>query len=359
MPHVSANMLISAIKNLPRRTDFTYIASTSPGRIRLINIHEPEGPIVFKRWNPNKGETPNAAKEESISSEMIWRLANAFSEGEPINTDRVLGASYNTRSVLESLLAHTPEFFYCYPGRVQEIAGRCTIKKGHKHLIWLPNEPHQNGVLVEKNVENMAISEIPTHNITYDAIQIPPEFINSNIDINVQRRHIQIQIALYCIGKQLGYSTWIARNDRGVLYQNQPLFEHIGIIQDMSSETMLVGFPHAIEAASLIDCIWFQNQHLMPAVMEVEHSTGVTSGLDRMERFRQYAGAIRTRYVIVAPDDDRNKVVDRVNRPEFHLLDARYLPYSAVEELYSICKRRNLHGVTEEFLDCYMEKVLA
>ena len=52
---------------------------------------------------------------------MIWRVANAISEGEPINFDRVLGGSYNTRSVLESLLASTPEFYYCYPGRIMDI----------------------------------------------------------------------------------------------------------------------------------------------------------------------------------------------------------------------------------------------
>ena len=39
-------------------------------------------------------------------------------------------------------------------------------------------------------------------------------------------------------------------------------------------------------------------------------------------------------------------------------MDARYFPYSSVEELYSICKRRKLNGVTENFLDCYMEKVV-
>jgi type II restriction enzyme len=42
---------------------------------------------------------------------MLWRLANAIQEDAPINLDRVLGASYNSRSVIESLLAHTPQFY--------------------------------------------------------------------------------------------------------------------------------------------------------------------------------------------------------------------------------------------------------
>ena len=44
----------------------------------------------------------------------IRRVSNAINPGEPFNIDRILGASYNTRSVLETLIALTPEFYYCY-----------------------------------------------------------------------------------------------------------------------------------------------------------------------------------------------------------------------------------------------------
>lgn len=65
-----------------------------------------------------------------------------------------------------------------------------------------------------------------------------------------------------------------------------------------------------------------------------------------------------TRYAVVAPDEDREKVIREAHRPQFHSLNVRYFPYSAVEELYALCLRRKLRGVTEEFLDCYMEPVL-
>ena len=96
----------------------------------------------------------------------------------------------------------------------------------------------------------------------------------------------------------------------------------------------------------------------MPAVMEVEHTTGVTSGLTRMKGLQDAAPALMTRYVIVAPDDDRDKVVEEANRPQFTSLDTRFFAYSAVEELYYICTHRTLHGVEFEFLDCYMEKTV-
>ena len=326
--------------------------------IHIDEVQLPAGPIRFRRWNPNKGETFQEVKIESISSEMIWRVANAIQEGDPFNIDRIVGASYNTRSVLEALIALTPEFYFCYPGRIKDIDGHSSIEHGHKHLVWLPSEPHQAGVLCEKKVPNMAISEIPMQSVTYDNLVLPPDMvIGGEMDIEVVRRHTQIQIALYLIGLQLGYRTWIAQNDKGILYKDKPLIEQPGMVHSLNDEGMISAFPGAEPSARFIDCIWFQNHRFMPAVMEVEHTTGVTSGLTRMKGLQDRIPALKTRYVIVAPDEDWDKVVEEINRPQFASLDARYFAYSSVEELYHICTHRSLHGVTEEFLDCYMERV--
>lgn len=359
MSKVTAYNLVKAISLLPRNINFNYINPRTPGLIRIENVNLPAGPIHIKRWNPNKGETAAAAAIESISSEMIWRVANAVSEKDPINLDRILGGSYNTRSVLETLIALTPEFYYCYPGRIKDVDGHSSIEKGHKHIIWLPGTPHENGVLVEKEVPNLAVSEIPMQSVTYDNLIIPKDYLigDQMVEINVIRRHTQIQIALYLIGLQLGYRTWIAQNDKGIIYNDKPLLEQPGIVPALSDENIISAFPGAEPSARFIDCIWFQNHRFMPAVMEVEHSTGVTSGLTRMKGLQDAMPAFNTRYVIVAPDDLREKVIDEANRPQFQSLDARFFSYSSVEELYHICTHRNLHGVTQEFLDCYMERV--
>lgn len=358
MPRITAYNLVRAISHLPRDISFNYINPRTHGLIRIENVILPAGPIQIRRWNPTKMETYNDAKIESISSEMIWRVANAINVGDPINLDRILGGSYNTRSVLETLIALTPEFYYCYPGRIKDIDGHSSIEHGHKHIIWLPEFPHQEGVLVEKAVPNMAVSEIPIQSVTYDNLVLPDNMILSgDLDIEVVRRHTQIQIALYLIGLQLGYRTWIAQNDKGILYKEKPLIEQPGIINSLGQENIISAFPGAEPSAKFIDCIWFQNHRFMPAVMEVEHTTGITSGLTRMKGLQDTMPAFNTRYVIVAPDDDREKVVYEANRPQFLSLNTRYFPYSSVEELYYICTHRNLHGITQEFLDCYMETV--
>lgn len=355
MQKVTAANLVSAIGQLPRNQDYNYINPDTKGLIRIVDVLLPEGGIKFKRWKPSKGQVAENVKIQNISSKAIWRVANAITENEPINIDRILGASYNYRAVLEALLAYTPQFHHCHLKRIEDIGGSVKIKEGHKHLLWLPSEPHTNGVLKEKKT-NITISEIPTQTVTYDLVM--PSLIGKGIDVNIARRHTQIQIALYLIGLHLGYRTWIAQNDKGIIYNDKPLIEREGIVRSLLDEPMV--YPHngAVQAGLFIDCIWFQNGKLMPAIMEVEHSTGVTSGLTRMLNFKTQLPNYQTRYVIVAPDDDRQHVISEASKKMFRDLNTLYFPYSAVEELYYLCEKRNLSrkSVTEDFLDCFMEK---
>lgn len=362
MLRITGYNLVSFINQLPKDRFYNYVNPNTKLLIKIVDVKMPGGPILIKRIGrqmatPGLPSTVKTAPVESISTEMIWRIANAFYENQPINFDRVLGGSYNTRSVLEALIAHTPHFYFCYPGRIFDMGGTSSIEQGHKHLIWLPNEPHPNAELHQKDT-TIAVSEIPTSAAVYESITLTDISHHQNLDIDTARRHTQIQIALYMIGKQLGYRSWIAQNDKTVQYNGVPLLQHEGVIKSLHDEVLVSPFEGAVNAGLFIDCIWFKNGRLMPAVMEVEHSTGITSGLDRMLNFYTKMPPFPTRYVIVAPDEDREKVTIETNKPMFSKLDAKYFPYSAVEELFVICQRRKLRGVTEEFLDCYMESTI-
>lgn len=351
---VTASNLVSAIKQLDQHADFNYIHAATRTKIHLLGYGGAEGPIYFKRYDPSKGETIESKKKETISSEMLWRIANNIREGGLINFDRVLGGSYNTRSALEALLAHSPEFYFCYPGRIYVEGDIEKVEKGHKHLLWDPSNPHKLGVMEEKDT-NVLISELPMEEIVYEDITLP----NGIGDISdIDRRHLQIQVLLYFIGSCLGFRTWIASNDHNISYHNKKIGEYEGVIHSLDNEVLISQMPGAVQAAHLIDTIWFDNCRLMPAVIEVEHSTGVKPGLTRMEGFRRTIPGQMTRYVIVAPDNLRSLVFKFGNEEMYKKLNVRFFPYSAVEELYALCIRRNLKGhVTEEFLDCYMERV--
>lgn len=357
MRKLSASNLVAFINQLDKNQVYNYVNPKTKGIIKIEGVDLPEGPIRIKRWNPSARETEVDQKIESISSELIWRVANAFNPNQPMNIDRILGASYNTRSVFEALLAHTPEFYFCYPGRIENKGGYSSIKHGHKHLIWKPDTPHIAGVL-HKIETDIVISEIPVIDAFYDSLVLPDTYGRNEINLDIKRRHAQIQIALYFIGKQLNFRTWIAQNDKGILYHNKRIGEYEGVISSLKDEKLMTAYDEAIQAALLIDCIWFKNGKLMPAVLEIEHSTGVTSGLSRMKNFKDKFPPFPTRYVIVAPDEDRDKVIKEANKPQFRDLNTRYFTYSAVEELYALCQRRKLKGLTEEFLDCFMEPIL-
>lgn len=230
------------------------------------------------------------------------------------------------------------------------------IKKGHKHIMWRPDAPHELGIIKEKETE-IVISEIPNQEVVYDALTVP-EGAEAGLDIEIQRRHAQIQVALVHIGRHLGYRTWVARNDHGIIYANKRLGETDGVLPSLREGTIISPYEEAMEAALLVDCIWFKNGKLMPAVMEIEHTTGVISGLARMKKLQSAIPALLTRYVIVAPDEDRHKVVSEISQDQFKSLNARYFPYSAVEELWNLCEKRNIRGITDEFLDSYLEKVI-
>lgn len=354
---LTASNIVHEIGLLPRDRFYQYVHPRTPGMIKIVDVVYPEGPIYIKRINPNKGETWDRAAEEPISPKMIWRLANALFPNHPINVDRVFGGSYNTRSVLEALLAHTPQFYFCYPGRIESISSNNSIRRGHKHLMWCPDSPHQAGVKCESKTD-IVISEVPSVEVMYDALVLPDEIKTPELDIDIKRRHSQMQVALIEIGQHLGFRTWIAQNDKGIIYKDKKIGEMESVVSSLRNENLIAPFDDAHRAALLIDCIWFKNGKLMPAVMEVEHSTGVTSGLTRMKGLQEALPPFPTRYVIVAADDDRDKVFREASKPQFKSLNTRFFSYSAVEEMYALFKNRKIKGVTEDFLDSFMEPVL-
>jgi len=352
---ITASNLVAAISRLSKDCRYDYISTRTKTKVQILEVVRPLGPIYINRYCSSEGED---VERVSISSQMICRIANAIKPGCPINIDRILGASYNTRAALEALLAHTSEFYYSYPGRIEMVSSTTEIKKGHKHLIWMPDCPHQDGV-IEEIESDMVISEMPSTEAIYEALVLSDDNVERDIDIELKRRHAQIQFAIYTIGRQLGSKVWIAQNDKSIEYRGKKIAEMDGVIGSLRDIRLLAAFEEAQRAALFIDAIWFKNGKIMPAVFEIEHSTGVTSGLSRMKNFQDNLPEFPTRYVIVAPDEIRDKVYTEANKRQFLDLNLSFFPYSSVEELYSLCQKRKIQGVTDEFLDCFMEKCLA
>lgn len=355
---ITIAQIINLLSALPKGSEYSYINASTHTIVSIEEIIHPYGPIIIKRWDPTKGETKSVVEPQSISTAMIGRVANAISEGTPINIDRLLGASYNTRSALESLLCHTPPFYYCYPGRIELIHGKTKIKTGHKHVIYLPEEPHEKGILCEKKLEHLEINEIPSKNVVYNALELPTNTLKAGkVETDEKRIHSQMQMALYEIGCSFSLNTFIAQNDSSIRYKGKILSEHENIVTKLTEVPTIGAFDGAADAGKLIDAIWL-GQKSIPAVFEVEQSTGVTSGLTRMSNFKKFLPAYSgMRFIIVAPDEYRDKVIREINKPEFADLHAFYFPYSAVSELLGLCQERKLKGISEAFIETFLEDV--
>lgn len=346
MKYTVQNM-VRALASLSRDRRYNYVNTKNEGTIEILNVIIPFGPVTIKRSGSKVGTS-------TISTEMMERVASAITDGMPVNLDRILGGSYNTRSALEALLAHTSEFYYCYPGRISPSESSVRVLKGHKHIVWKPRTPHAHGELVEMKTQ-MVISESAICDTVYDEVGSLGVQDTSVSEYGHARRHAQIQYLLAQVGYQFGYKIWIAQNDRGVKIGERSFSEMPGVLPTLKEGTVIANFSEAAHAARLIDCIWFKNGRLMPAVFEVEHSTGVTSGLTRMKAFRDILPPFPSRYVIAAPDEDRAKVFAEFDKAQFRDLSPQYISYSAIEELAALCRKRKIMGVTDEFIDSFCE----
>jgi type II restriction enzyme len=356
MYKLTAADIVAEIDKLGTNRAYDYFSRLN--QVKVVHVAKPEGPIVFIR-NSARGQI-----EENIPISSLTKIALVCSSkpNYPIHLDRLFSAGGNTRSALETLLAHTPHFFICYPERTDIYTGE--IVRDQKHIMWCPEDTHPLG-MIEVKPYTEVIAEVEFE-IDFGAISITNDMLGDEFDsIQAKRIHTQMQIALVEIGNALNFHTWIARNDRSIPVKNLKtgvetrLGELPGVIYSLNDVMMFPTYDIR-ESAALIDCIWFtKDGRRIPAIMEIEHSTGVTSGMVRMKKFLDTAPFISTTFTIIAPNELRNKVITEANQEVFRSLRSRYMPYSTVRELFGLIQRYKLSDVVDHtFVYPFMEQVV-
>lgn len=340
----------------------TLVYPSQKGVCIVTRVVSPEGPIYIKRRGIKESTPWRSVKEVPISSTMIWRYVNALKSGSPTNIDRVLGASYNTRSALEAIVAHLPNFFICYPSRITEIGSqKITFEKGHKYIIWNPDKAHSFGSVETDTTVNGFINESAVSDIYFDAQNVEQGTHKKDeiLDPSIRRMHSQMQVLLSQTANWMNLRSWIAVEDHGIITGGRNILSYPYIVKDLSEENIIKGSPDAIDVAKHIDCIWFNGG--MPFVFEVEHSTGVTSGLCRMNKLRERSH-MDTDYVIVAPDADRQMVLQKANSTQFEDMRLWYMPYSHLIEMSDFAAKHPYRGNSRargSFAKMFMEEINA
>lgn len=145
------------------------------------------------------------------------------------------------------------------------------------------------------------------------------------------RTHIEVQGWLRDLGRSLGFSVWVAVNDRNRPHGNGRLGD--GCLEALPD---LIGEAPGAEAVRLIDVLWLdRDTGRVAAAFEVEHSTSIYSGIVRLLdlAFGASGGSVKGLF-LVAPDDREEEVRAQLRRPAFSRvadLDVRYMPYGELE----------------------------
>ena len=80
-------------------------------------------------------KTPDG-NEFEFAPTFIQALAEGIEENKPFNTSQILNNKGSNRAVIDSIIAHTSEFYWLQEGR-------------SRFLVWIPSRPHNPGELIE------------------------------------------------------------------------------------------------------------------------------------------------------------------------------------------------------------------
>ena len=147
------------------------------------------------------------------------------------------------------------------------------------------------------------------------------------------RSHAEVQAWLRDLGHALGFSVWVAANDRGRIFDGGPLGR--GCLEQLP---LALQATKGTESIRLIDVLWLdRDSGAVIAAFEVEHSTSIYSGIVRMLDLAFSAAPVvpSTALFLVAPDSRESEVRSQLQRPAFTSvtnLNVRYLPYGELSK---------------------------
>jgi len=144
-------------------------------------------------------------------------------------------------------------------------------------------------------------------------------------DIIKIESHEAAQFHLLELGNMLGYLTYTP--DTSKTYNGKKLGEVAALKE-------LPGFTGERDLASArkIDVVWLGLDENPQVCFEVEHTTGITSGLSRLLQIKQ----IRTKFIIVSSEDQRSKFEREMEKYPFRTLQGSYqfISYDELSRLF-------------------------
>ena len=151
---LSIEHLLELIDELPKGQKFDYV---KPGKnkAKLISVDKTVKRVEMARVViETKKESASTLNEDNLQT-----IVDSVMENKPFSIDKIFNNGGNSRSVWESIIANTSEFYKCMVGK-------------NKNLVWIPTKKKEIGTITE-----IPLSEIPeANNTTHSTASIRADF---------------------------------------------------------------------------------------------------------------------------------------------------------------------------------------
>ena len=153
--------LLELIDELPKGILFEYV---KPGKNKamLLNVDKEKCRVEMARVSSETNEqSPCFFTEDNLQT-----IADSVFENKPFVIDKIFNNGGNTRSVWESILANTSEFYKCMIHR-------------NKNLVWVPTKRGNAGMVEELTYAEIPVSESGEVNNTWNIREEFSYFLSS------------------------------------------------------------------------------------------------------------------------------------------------------------------------------------
>ncbi len=165
-----------------------------------------------------------------------------------------------------------------------------------------------------------------------------------------KRTHKEMQWMLLWLGNELNLNLWLPKADLTQSHKKKEITNLAGKLEDLPFDILKEG-----RSVQRIDVIWLWDNKII-AAFEIENSTGIESGLFRMSHMWVSMNDSSIRTHIVAPDNDINRVRDKISEPTFKhnglAGSCWFIPYTGLTKLFNEAERNgSFSNNWQELLD--------
>ena len=190
-----------------------------------------------------------------------------------------------------------------------------------------------SGLLFDVGVGKIALTEDFKTALEWDRAKLEKAMEKRHDEVRREQEeensHLEMQLKLTVMGRNLGYHVWVAANDRGRSCNGVSL-RSLTVTELPSLDVA----PEVLRTVSLIDVIWIDRESRQIAcTFEIEKSTSIYSGMLRLQDLASSLGDRKYDFFLVAPDSREKEIIAQLQRPSFTNLGSvsfRYLLFSDI-----------------------------